>query len=140
MNFEENMNTEANADLAATKIVVVGQGYVGLPLAVRAVEVGYTVVGYDIDKNRIGRLVNGDSFVEDVPSDQLAAAFDTGRFAVSDELSSVAGFDIAVITVPTPPRRRARPELHRGIRCRPRSLSQSRRNCRAGIDDLPRNH
>ena len=102
MNFEENMNTEANADLAATKIVVIGQGYVGLPLAVRAVEVGYTVAGYDIDQNRIERLKQGDSFIEDVPADVLTSAFDTGRFTVSDELSSLGGFDIAVITVPTP--------------------------------------
>ncbi|NNE95886.1 MAG: nucleotide sugar dehydrogenase [Acidimicrobiales bacterium] len=84
------------------KIAVIGQGYVGLPLAVRAVEVGYTVVGYDIDKNRIGRLRNRDSFVEDVPTDALSEAFATGRFEVSDQLSSLAGYDLAVVTVPTP--------------------------------------
>lgn len=88
--------------LSKQKVVVVGQGYVGLPLAVRAVEVGYKVVGYDIDQGRIGRLKNGDSFVEDVPADVLEAAFASGRFEVSDELSSIGGFDIAVITVPTP--------------------------------------
>jgi len=96
------VETAQSNDVANKKIVVVGQGYVGLPLAVRAVEVGYTVVGYDIDKGRIGRLQNGDSFVEDVPGDVLSSAFDSGRFSVSHELSSVSGFDIAVITVPTP--------------------------------------
>ena len=103
MNTEETMNTEANVDLAATKIVVVGQGYVGLPLAVRAVEVGYTVVGYDIDANRIGQLAEGDSFIEDAPvRSTRRPAFDTGRFTVFDQLSSVGGFDVAVISVPTP--------------------------------------
>lgn len=104
MNVTSTPSTSQNdeADLARRKVVVVGQGYVGLPLAVRAVEVGYDVVGYDIDKGRIGRLKNGDSFVEDVPAEILATAFATGRFLVSDELSSIGGFDIAVITVPTP--------------------------------------
>lgn len=101
MNLETSVQTAAT-DLAAQKIVVVGQGYVGLPLAVRAVEAGYTVVGYDIDKNRVGRLKNGDSFIEDVPAEALGAALDSDRFTVSDELTSISGFDIAVITVPTP--------------------------------------
>ena len=97
-----SMANSTDANLAAKKVVVVGQGYVGLPLAVRAVEVGYNVVGYDIDQRRIDRLKNGDSFVEDVSSDVLSSAFDSGRFEVSDQLSIVSGFDIAVITVPTP--------------------------------------
>ncbi len=96
------METARNKTLAESKIVVVGQGYVGLPLAVRAVEVGYSVTGYDIDQGRISRLQNGDSFIEDVPQDVLKAAFESGRFSVSDQLSAVEGFDIAVITVPTP--------------------------------------
>ncbi|MGI9610604.1 MAG: hypothetical protein ACR2NL_09970 [Acidimicrobiia bacterium] len=82
------MNQEASLpavgdDLAAKRIIVVGQGYVRLPLAVRAVEAGYAVVGYDIDQNRIARLETGDSFIEDVPAVALMAAFDTGRFTVS---------------------------------------------------------
>ena len=48
------------------KVVVVGQGYVGLPLAMRAVEVGHDVVGVEIDDSRVRRLGSGDSFVEDV--------------------------------------------------------------------------
>jgi UDP-N-acetyl-D-glucosamine dehydrogenase len=84
------------------KVVIVGQGYVGLPLAIRAVEVGHTVVGYDVDANRIKRLEAGESYVEDISSDQLAAALATGRFSPSSEAKACAGFDVAVITVPTP--------------------------------------
>lgn len=47
------------------KVVVVGQGYVGLPLAMRAVEVGYDVVGYETDPQRAKRLSAGESYVED---------------------------------------------------------------------------
>lgn len=83
-------------------IVVVGQGYVGLPIAMRAVETGYKVVGYDLDSSRIARLSAGDSYVEDVPSPQLQAALATGRYEPSADPATCAGFDYAIITVPTP--------------------------------------
>ena len=85
-----------------TNLVVVGQGYVGLPLALRAVEVGYNVVGFDVDTGRVKRLAAGESYVEDVSAAELNEALATGRYTVSDEPRTMAGFDIAVITVPTP--------------------------------------
>jgi UDP-N-acetyl-D-glucosamine dehydrogenase len=84
------------------RLVVVGQGYVGLPLAVRAVEAGFSVVGFDVDEARIERLAIDDSYIEDVTSEQLARARASGRYQVSAEPRSCAGFDIAVVTVPTP--------------------------------------
>ena len=84
------------------QIVVVGQGYVGLPLAVRAVEVGHTVVGFDVDTERVKRLTAGESFVEDVTSERLAAALATGRYHATADPRQCAGFDVGVITVPTP--------------------------------------
>jgi UDP-N-acetyl-D-glucosamine dehydrogenase len=84
------------------RVVVVGQGYVGLPLAMQAVSVGYEVVGFDLDQRRVQRLASGDSFVEDIESDVLRAALASGHYTVSTDPQSCAGFDIAVITVPTP--------------------------------------
>jgi UDP-N-acetyl-D-glucosamine dehydrogenase len=84
------------------KVLVVGQGYVGLPLALRAVEVGHNVVGYDTNESRVKRLCAGESYVEDVSAAALGAALETGRFAPTDEAKACAGFDVAVITVPTP--------------------------------------
>ncbi|MBA3653039.1 MAG: nucleotide sugar dehydrogenase, partial [Actinobacteria bacterium] len=84
------------------KLVVVGQGYVGLPLAIRANEVGYDVVGLDLDNGRVKRLQAGESYVEDVSSDALAAALASGRYRPTADIADCAGFDIAVITVPTP--------------------------------------
>jgi UDP-N-acetyl-D-glucosamine dehydrogenase len=84
------------------KLVVVGQGYVGLPLALRAVEVGYQVVGFDVDGDRIKQLEAGHSYVEDITDDRLAEALDSGRFEPTDDPDRVANFDIAVIDVPTP--------------------------------------
>src|ERR1035437_10395903 len=94
-----NLHSEARP---TDKIVIAGQGYVGLPIAMRAVEVGYDVVGYEPDLTRAKRLVSGSSYVEDVSDDVLSAALDTRRYEPSDAIESCEGFDVAVITVPTP--------------------------------------
>jgi len=84
------------------KLVIIGQGYVGLPISMAAVGVGYDVVGLDSDTVRVERLRAGNSFVEDVSSEALRAALATGRFLATTDYADAAGFDIAVITVPTP--------------------------------------
>ncbi len=54
--------------------VVVGQGYVGLPVAMQAVAAGFDVVGFDADAVKVKRLNAGDSYVEDVSDDVLRDA------------------------------------------------------------------
>lgn len=83
-------------------VVIVGQGYVGLPVAMRAVEVGFNVVGVDLDTRRTASLRDGSSYVDDIPSEQLQAALASGRYLPTTEYEHVEGFDVAVITVPTP--------------------------------------
>ena len=84
------------------KLVVVGQGYVGLPLAMRAVQVGYEVVGVEVDKIRVDRLAGGDSYVEDIASVTLQDALASGRYLPTLSYDDAGDFDVAVITVPTP--------------------------------------
>jgi UDP-N-acetyl-D-glucosamine dehydrogenase len=84
------------------RVVIAGQGYVGLPLAVRAAEVGHEVVGYDVDEVRIGRLAAGESYIEDISAERLAAVIAGGRYKATTDPVDCAGYDIAVITVPTP--------------------------------------
>lgn len=86
----------------ADKLVIVGQGYVGLPLAMRGVSAGFDVVGIDVDELRVKRLNAADSFVEDISDDELATALDTGRYRATTEHADARGFDVCVITVPTP--------------------------------------
>jgi UDP-N-acetyl-D-glucosamine dehydrogenase len=88
--------------MPARKLVVVGQGYVGLPLAMRAVEVGYTVVGLEVDPARVANLAAGRSQVEDVTGLQLRNALDSQRYVPTTDVTAARGFDVAVITVPTP--------------------------------------
>ncbi|MGH9119351.1 MAG: nucleotide sugar dehydrogenase [Acidimicrobiales bacterium] len=94
----------------ANKVVVVGLGYVGLPLALEAVAAGHDVTGYDTSTERVRRLHAAESYVDDVDDVDLKEARETGRFVVTDRLDECRGFDIAIIAVPTPLRDGA-PEL-----------------------------
>src|SRR5260370_16691099 len=67
-----------------------------------AVAAGDGVGGYDTDPVRVKRLEAGESYVEDVSTSELAAALETGRFQPSVNGAVCAGFDVTVITVPTP--------------------------------------
>lgn len=88
-------------DDRSARVLIVGQGYVGLPVAMRAVEVGFPVVGLEASPERAAALAAGSSYVADVPDGQLHRALDIGYRAVT-EPSDAGPFDIAVITVPTP--------------------------------------
>lgn len=83
------------------KVVIVGQGYVGLPLAMRAAELGFRVVGYETSQEKVDALRSGHSYVEDIPDEELQRALDAGYHPTRDPLD-LRAFDIAVITVPTP--------------------------------------
>ena len=92
------------------RLAVIGQGYVGLPLAMLAVDAGYEVVGVDADASRIERLHRGTSYVDDVTDGQLREALASGHYKASTSYADVAHFAVAVITVPTPLRNRS-PDL-----------------------------
>lgn len=91
-------------------VVVVGQGYVGLPVAMRAVEIGHQVIGFDTDQERVDRLAAGNSYVEDITPGRLRAAHESGRYTPTSRSDLCRGFDFAIITVPTPLREGA-PDL-----------------------------
>lgn len=89
-------------DTGHPTVVVVGQGYVGLPVAMRAVEQGYNVVGVDLDERRVSSLAAGISFVDDISDAELQSALSSGRYTPTRDYAECANFDFAVITVPTP--------------------------------------
>jgi UDP-N-acetyl-D-glucosamine dehydrogenase len=83
-------------------IVVVGQGYVGLPLAVAAGASGRRVVGLDLDKARVDQLNAGSSPVGDVSDADLQAQLQAGRYRASADFSVASDADVVVLCVPTP--------------------------------------
>ena len=84
------------------RVVVIGQGYVGLPVAMRAVEAGFEVVGFEVAQQKADRLNSGSSHVEDITDQRLGAALATGRYRASTDPADLAGFQVAVVSVPTP--------------------------------------
>jgi UDP-N-acetyl-D-glucosamine dehydrogenase len=85
----------------SVKIIIMGQGYVGLPLAMAAVKAGHDVVGYEPDQRRCTLLQEGASYVEDVTDNTLLWALNRGYKPTTDD-EDLKDFDVAVITVPTP--------------------------------------
>ena len=97
-------------DAIRTKLVVVGQGYVGLPVAVEAARAGFGVIGYDIDSHKAHGLRHGRSHVEDITDAELQAVISSGNYVATSNTDDLRGFDVAVISVPTP-LRNERPDM-----------------------------
>lgn len=99
----------ARIDDRTAKVLIVGQGYVGLPVAMRAVDVGFPVAGLELNPERVAALRSGRSYVSDVSDEELTRALQRGYVPTADA-SEAGAFDIAVITVPTP-LREGQPDL-----------------------------
>ena len=84
----------------SARIAIIGQGYVGLPLAMHASDAGYSVVGFDIDDDKVAALLEGRSYVEDVTDDALAAALAKGYLPTTDP-AALRDIDVVVVSVPT---------------------------------------
>ena len=84
------------------KVVVVGQGYVGLPLAMQAFQAGMLVTGVDVNELRVRQILSGQSPIPDVPSTLLRNALVSGRYKITRDYATLDSFDYAIISVPTP--------------------------------------
>lgn len=82
-------------------IGIVGLGYVGLPLTIRYSEVGYKVLGFDIDPAKVDILAQGKSYIEHIPEKSIASAVAAG-FEATNDFSRVAEADALILCVPTP--------------------------------------
>jgi UDP-N-acetyl-D-glucosamine dehydrogenase len=94
----------------AVRTVIVGQGYVGLPIAMLAVGAGHDVVGLESNLQRADSLAKAASYVDDVTDEDLADALASLRYLPTSDSAACADFEVAVITVPTPLREGA-PDL-----------------------------
>ena len=91
-------------------IGIIGLGYVGLPLMLRYVEVGYKVLGIDIDKEKVDMLNQGISYIEHISAEHIKKAVENGFEAITD-FSRVAEADALIICVPTPLNKYREPDL-----------------------------
>jgi nucleotide sugar dehydrogenase len=95
---------ELLARIAAREAVVgvVGLGYVGLPFAMEKTKVGFHVVGFDRMLERVDAVNAGSSYIQDVPTTEVAAAVDAGLLEATDDFSRLGEVDVIVVAVPTP--------------------------------------
>ena len=91
-------------------IGIIGLGYVGLPLMLRYAEVGFKVIGFDVDDEKIKKLNAGKSYIEHIPSAFIKQAVERGFIATSD-FSRAKEVDALFICVPTPLNKYREPDL-----------------------------
>ena len=90
---------------------VVGLGYVGLPLAVEFAKVGFHVTGIDVTQSKVDSINRGVSYVQDVPTAELAELVKAGRLKATTDFSVVSQLDTVNIAVPTPLRKTKDPDM-----------------------------
>ncbi len=93
------------------KVAIMGLGYVGLPLAVVFAEAGFTVTGIDPDPRKIEAVQRGESYIQDVPTEQVARLVKAGKLHSTTDFSALAEADAVSICVPTPLRKTGDPDL-----------------------------
>lgn len=92
-------------------LTVIGQGYVGLPLAVEFARAGFPVTGLDTELERVGALNLGRSYIPDVESARLQELIRIGRYAATTDPAVLAQSDVIIICVPTPLRKSKDPDI-----------------------------
>lgn len=92
-------------------VSIVGQGYVGLPLAIASVNAGFNVTGIDTNDQKIKILNSGRSITEDVSDIQIQSALSSSRYKVTSDFSVIKESSIIIICVPTPISEKKIPDL-----------------------------
>ena len=100
MNHQEQLLAKIAAKTA--HVVIIGLGYVGLPLAVEFASAGFRVTGVDVNANKMALLNQGISYIPDVPGDTLTPLVQAGRLTGTTDYSVLASADAISICVPTP--------------------------------------
>ncbi|HWQ04880.1 MAG TPA: nucleotide sugar dehydrogenase [Longilinea sp.] len=93
------------------KVAVLGMGYVGLPLATVFAEAGFEVTGVDPIGWKMDQLNRGESYILDIPSEQVARLVKSGKLKGTTDYSVLANADAVSICVPTPLRQTGDPDL-----------------------------
>ena len=96
-------------DKTAT-IGIVGLGYVGLPLMLRYAETGFKVLGFDIDAEKVNKLNNGETYIEHIPAEKIAAASNS-LFEATTDFSRIGEVEAVILCVPTPLNKYREPDM-----------------------------
>ncbi len=94
----------------SARIGIIGLGYVGLPLAIRYAQVGYTVTGFDIDPLKAEKIAAGETYFKHIPNQRVREAVNNG-FSATTDFSLVGEMDALIICVPTPLKEQREPDI-----------------------------
>ena len=97
--------------MKSVDVVVVGQGYVGLPLSIAIAEAGYKVIGFDLNNDLVTNLNAGKSHIEDVSSELLAKFLNSGNYIATSNPADFCDCKVAIIAVPTPLNSERQPDI-----------------------------
>ncbi len=86
----------------SARIGIIGQGYVGLPLALLFHEAGFRVTGFDLDPRKVEALRKGESFIKHIGAERVAAAVRSGKYQATTDFEGLRDCDAIAICVPTP--------------------------------------
>ena len=84
------------------RVAIIGQGYVGLTIAIDAAAAGNTVVGFDVNTALVAQLNAGNSHIEGISDSALAGLVGSGAYKATTDAAALDGCDVIVIAVPTP--------------------------------------
>jgi UDP-N-acetyl-D-glucosamine dehydrogenase len=93
------------------KVGVIGLGYVGLPLALEFAKVGFEVVGFDLDEEKVRSIRAGKSYNLDISDDELAAVVKRGALRATTDFGELKRLDAINICVPTPLKKTKDPDV-----------------------------
>lgn len=93
------------------KIAIVGLGYVGLPLSLQFARSGVSVLGLDVDPNKIESLNNGRSYIKHIESSAILEHVKAGMFSASADFSRIREVEAVIICVPTPLNKNREPDI-----------------------------
>lgn len=91
-------------------IGIIGLGYVGLPLMLRYSDIGFKVIGIDINQEKVDDLNNGKSDIEHIPHASIAEAVKNG-FEATTDFARAKDCDALIMCVPTPLNKYREPDL-----------------------------
>jgi UDP-N-acetyl-D-glucosamine dehydrogenase len=98
-------------DDKSARVVVIGIGYVGLPLVLEFARAGYHVTGYDKDPVKVRLLNSGESYIGDIASSELAPFVKNGLLSASSDPSVMSEADAVIVCVPTPLNKTKDPDM-----------------------------
>lgn len=93
------------------KVGIIGIGYVGLPLAVEFAEAGYETIGFDVQQKKVDKVNNGENYIGDVVSSELANLVKSKKLRATTDFSEVSDRDFIAICVPTPLDKYQQPDI-----------------------------